>query len=440
MKPAGPAAAASRTPAAATPRVLDNPEEEERRASRWLLWATALTLAVALGWAASFELDEITRAQGRVIPASREQVVQSLDSGILRELLVREGDAVSAGQVLLRIDDARAGPLYREAREKTLALAAVAARLRAEARGTALEFPPEVRAVPAVLARERQAYAARRQALDEQVRAISASLAASEGSVRAVQDSMLATRRELEMTQPLVRQGVISEVELLRLQRQEAELKRQLADLGRQQADLQGQIVERRNRYLTDASNELTRVESELAQTRENALAREDSLRRTVIRAPMKGIVKNVQITTVGGVIQPGQSILEIVPVQDEMLVEAYVRPTEVAFLKPGQAATVKLTAYDFNKYGGLDGVLEQVSPDTLKDERNRRPGSLPELEEGFYRILVRIRDGDRVRAGLTLEPLPGMTALVEIRTGHKTVLEYLFRPLQNVSQALRER
>lgn len=440
MKPAGPAAAASRTPAAATPRVLDNPEEEERRASRWLLWATALTLAVALGWAASFELDEITRAQGRVIPASREQVVQSLDSGILRELLVREGDAVSAGQVLLRIDDARAGPLYREAREKALALAAVAARLRAEARGTALEFPPEVRAVPAVLARERQAYAARRQALDEQVRAISASLAASEGSVRAVQDSMLATRRELEMTQPLVRQGVISEVELLRLQRQEAELKRQLADLGRQQADLQGQIVERRNRYLTDASNELTRVESELAQTRENALAREDSLRRTVIRAPMKGIVKNVQITTVGGVIQPGQSILEIVPVQDEMLVEAYVRPTEVAFLKPGQAATVKLTAYDFNKYGGLDGVLEQVSPDTLKDERNRRPGSLPELEEGFYRILVRIRDGDRVRAGLTLEPLPGMTALVEIRTGHKTVLEYLFRPLQNVSQALRER
>ena len=440
MKPAGPAAAASRTPAAAAPRVLDNPEEEERRASRWLLWATALTLAVALGWAASFELDEITRAQGRVIPASREQVVQSLDSGILRELLVREGDAVSAGQVLLRIDDARAGPLYREAREKALALAAVAARLRAEARGTALEFPPEVRAVPAVLARERQAYAARRQALDEQVRAISASLAASEGSVRAVQDSMLATRRELEMTQPLVRQGVISEVELLRLQRQEAELKRQLADLGRQQADLQGQIVERRNRYLTDASNELTRVESELAQTRENALAREDSLRRTVIRAPMKGIVKNVQITTVGGVIQPGQSILEIVPVQDEMLVEAYVRPTEVAFLKPGQAATVKLTAYDFNKYGGLDGVLEQVSPDTLKDERNRRPGSLPELEEGFYRILVRIRDGDRVRAGLTLEPLPGMTALVEIRTGHKTVLEYLFRPLQNVSQALRER
>lgn len=418
----------------------DNAEDEERRASRWLLLASGLTVAVALGWAATFELDEITRGQGRVIPASREQVVQSLDSGTLRELLVREGDSVEQGQVLLRIDDARAGPVYREAREKTVALSAQAARLRAEATGEPLAFPAELRTERVVVARERRAYETRLQALEEQVRAIRASLTATEASVRAVQESMAATRRELEMTQPLVRQGVISEVELLRLQRQQADLNRQLADLGRQQADLQAQIVERRNRYRTDASQELTRVESELAQTRENAAARADTLRRTVIRAPMKGVVKNVQVTTVGAVIQPGQNILEIVPVQDEMLVEAYVRPSEVAFLKPGQSATVKLTAYDFSKYGGLEGVLEHLSPDTLKDERNRRPGSLPELEEGYYRIIVRIREPDRVRAGMRLEPLPGMTAVVEIRTGNKTVLEYLFRPLQNVSQALRER
>jgi adhesin transport system membrane fusion protein len=419
---------------------LDSPEDEERRASRWLLAATALTVVVGLAWAASFELDEITRAQGRVIPASREQVVQSLDAGVLRELLVREGDAVQQGQVLLRIDDARAGPVYREAREKAVALAAQAARLRAEAGGQALVFAAEVRGHRDVVERERRAYETRLQALEEQVRAIRVSLAATEASARAVQESMAATRRELEMTQPLVRQGVISEVELLRLQRQQAELNRQLADLGRQQADLQAQIVERRNRYRTDASQELSRVESELAQTRESAAARADTLSRTVIRAPMKGIVKNVQITTVGAVIQPGQVILEIVPVQDEMLVEAYVRPSEVAFLKPGQAATVKLSAYEFNKYGGLAGVIEHLSPDTLKDERNRRPGSLPELEEGYYRILVRIRETDPVRAGMKLEPLPGMTAVVEVRTGNKTVLEYLFRPLQNVSQALRER
>ena len=419
---------------------LDSAEHEERRASRWLLAATALTVGLALAWAATFRLDEITRAQGRVIPASREQVVQSLDAGVLRELLVREGDAVEAGQVLLRIDDARAGPVFREARQKTLALAAQAARLRAEVHGGTPDFPRELQGARELVQRERQAWSTRRQALDEQVRALRASLAQTENSVRAVQASQTATQREIEMTQPLVRQGVISEVELLRLQRQQADLNRQLADLGRQQADLQGQIVERRNRFLTEASNELSKVESELAQTRENASAREDTLRRTVIRAPMKGVVKNVQLTTVGGVIQPGQNLLEIVPVHDEMLVEAYVRPAEVAFLRPGLAATVKLTAYDFNRYGGLAGVLEHLSPDTLKDERNRRSGSLPELEEGYYRLLVRIREPDLVRAGLRLQPLPGMTAVVEIRTGDKTVLEYLFRPLQGVSQALRER
>ena len=389
-------------------------EDDERRASRYLVWATALTLIAALAWAALFKLDEVTRGQGKIIPASREQLVQSLDAGILTELLVREGDAVEKGQVLLRIDDARAGPVFREAKEKWLALSAQAARLRAEAHGTVLEFSPALRAPAALLERERQAYSARKQALDEQVSAMSRSLA------------FIAS--EIAMTSPLVAQGLMSEVELLRLKRQ--------------QSDLQAQIAERRNRYLTEANNDLVRVESDLSQTRENALGREDAFKRTVIRAPMKGIVKNVQVTTLGGVIQAGQSILEIVPVQDEMLVEAYVKPAEVAFLKIGQQAVVKLTAYDFNKYGGLEGVLEHLSPDTMRDENKpRRPGASPvDLDEGFYRILVRIKDARRESHGMLMQPLPGMTATVEIRTGHKTVLEYLFRPLQSVTQALRER
>ena len=416
-------------------------EDEERRTSRYLLGLTALMLVVALVWAAWFELEEITRAQGRVIPASREQVVQSLDSGILREMLVREGDSVEAGQVLLRMDDSRAGPVFREAREKSLALMAQVARLRAEAYSARLEFPAEVRKETALVKAERQAYEARRKALREQVQAIDNSLKASVRSARAVQASIEATRRELAMTEPLVRQGVVSEVEVLRLQRQMADLRRQQADLERQQADLKGQIVERRNKYLTDANAELARASAELAQTRENASAREDTLVRTVVRAPMKGVVKNVQVTTIGGVIQAGQNILEIVPTQDEMLVEAYVKPAEVAFLKVGQPATVKLTAYDFNKYGGLEGELEHLSPDTLRDERQRRPGqNPPALEEGYYRILVRIREPAQMRAGIRLEPLPGMTAMVEIRTGRKTVLDYVFRPLQGVNQALRER
>jgi adhesin transport system membrane fusion protein len=387
-------------------------EDDERRASASLVWATAFTLIAVIAWASWFELDEITRGQGKVIPTSREQVIQSLDSGVLSEMLVREGSVVEKDQVLLRIDDARSGAVFREANEKYLALLALAARLRAEAYGTALVFPPELNVMPALMQQEMQAFNARKRALNE--------------SIQALDGSLSAVRRELTISEPLVRQGVMSEIELLRL--------------NRQQSELMGQRAERKNRYLTDANNELTRVASELSQTKESASAREDAYLRTTIRSPMKGVVKNVQITTVGGVVQAGQPILEIVPTEDEMLVEAYVKPSEVAFLKVGQAAVVKLTAYDFNKYGGLDGVLEHLSPDTLRDEKQRKPGNPVELEEGLYRILVRVKQTTDLRNGLRLTPSPGMTASVEIRTGYKTVMEYIFRPLQNVTQALRER
>jgi adhesin transport system membrane fusion protein len=375
---------------------------------------TTLTLIIGLIWAGLFSLDEITRGQGKIIPSSREQVIQSLDTGVLAEMLVHEGDAVVKGQVLLRIDDARTGPMFREAREKWLALSAQAARLQAEAYGMPLRFPVHVQSQTDIVKRETQAFRARRQALNEQM--------------TAMQQSLTQLSAELDLVAPLVAQGVMSQVELLRLKRQ--------------QADLQSTIAERRNRYLTEASNELVRVESDLAQTRENTLAREDALRKTVVRTPMDGIVKNVQYTTLGAVIQSGQSILEIVPVQDEMVVEAYVKPSEVAFLKVNQPAVVKLSAFDFNKYGGLQGVLEHISPDTLTgDGKGRAPGSPPvNLEEGHYRILVRITDTQLHRHGMDMRASPGMSALVEIKTGQKTVLEYLLRPVQALTQALRER
>ena len=404
----------SRQPAAKADMSWRSIEDDERRTSRYLIGIMALVLVAGLLWAASFQLDEITRGTGKVIPSSREQVIQSLDSGVLTEMRVHEGDSVVKGQVLLRIDDARAAPLFREAREKWLALSGQAARLQAEAYGTPLRFPVHMQSHADIVKRETQAYRARRQALDEQMAAMHQSLA----QLRAEQD----------LIAPLVAQGVMSQVEWLRLQRQ--------------QADMQAHMAERRNRYLTEASNELVHVESELAQTRENTLAREDALRKTVIRAPMDGIVKNVQHTTLGAVIQSGQSILEIVPVQDEMVVEAYVKPSEVAFLKVNQPAVVKLTAFDFNKYGGLQGVLEHISPDTLTDDgKGRPPGSPPvDLEEGHYRILVRITDTQLQRHGMAMHATPGMSALVEIKTGQKTVLEYLLRPVQALSQALRER
>lgn len=389
-------------------------EDDERRASHWLILATGLLLVAGLTWAAFFHLDEIVTGQGRVIPSSREQLIQSLDAGILSEMLVREGEVVEKGQVLLRIDDSRSGPIFQEAREKWLALSAQAARLRAEASDTPIEFNAEVLAVPAIAQRERQAYQARKQALDDQLAAMKQSLATLD--------------REIALVSPLVQKRVISEIDLLRLQRQ--------------RADVAGGMAERRNRYLTDANNELVRVESELAQSRENARAREDAFKRSSIAAPMRGIVKNILVNTVGGVIQAGQNIMEIVPTDEDTLVEAFIRPADIAFLKLGQPATVKLTAYDYNRYGGLDGVLEFLSADTMRDEtKARRPGSPPiDLEESYYKIQVRITDDNMMRKGKKIEPSPGMTATVDIRTGQKTVLEYILGPLQVVGEALRER
>jgi adhesin transport system membrane fusion protein len=389
-------------------------EDQERRTSRWLIVIIGLVVVAGLVWAALFKIEEVTKGVGKVIPVSREQVIQSLDPGVLADMHVREGDHVTKGQVLLRIDDARSGSVYREAQEKWMALSAQAARLRAEAYGAGMNYPQWVKQRPELVKRESLIYQSRRQALEEEQ--------------LSMKESMTQIQREIAITEPLVAQGVLSEVELLRLRRQ--------------QADLQTSLSERKNRYATEASTELSRVESELAQTRENSLAREDAFRRTVIRAPMDGIVKNVQVTTLGAVVSSGQNIMEIVPVQDAMLVEAYVKPSEIAFLEVNQPAVVKLTAYEFSKYGGLEGIVEHLSPDTLKDEsKPRKPGEAPvDLEEGFYRVLIRVTDKSLDRHGKKIQTLPGMTASIEIKTGEKTVLEYLWRPLKNLSQALKER
>jgi len=224
-----------------------------------------------------------------------------------------------------------------------------------------------------------------------------------------------------------VRRGLISEVDLLRL--------------NRQLTDLRGQLAERRNRYVADANTELVRVAAELQQAREVMAGREDSLSRMTIRAPMTGIVKNVRLTTLGGVIQPGQDLLEIVPSEDSLLIEAFIRPADVAFLRPGLPATVKLSAYDFASYGGLTAVIQHLSPDAMRDERAQgRTRNPVALDESFYRLLVRTDRAHLEHRGEILPIIPGMTATVEIRTGEKTVFEYLVRPMLRVREAMRER
>jgi adhesin transport system membrane fusion protein len=387
----------------------------------WLAFLSVSLLAAMIGafllWASRAELEEVTRGNGRVIPSSKEQVIQSLETGVLTELLVREGDRVERDQPLLRIDDTRASALYRELEGKVAALSAQAARLRAEAYGTPLVFPDEPGRSATLVRRETEAFNARRRAVDE--------------AAAALRQGIALLDREIEIVDPLVSRGLVSEVEALRLKRQRNDLALQLAD--------------RQNRYRADAAAELNRVEAELAQTRESARARADAYRRTELRSPTRGTVKSVRVTTIGGVIQQGQELMQIVPVEDTLVVEAFVKPADVAFLHPGQRAVVKLSAYDYAIYGGLDGTVEFISPDTLRDERR---GSLagagapdPDETGAFYRVLVRTATTSlRAPDGRELPIIPGMTASVEMLAGRKTVLQYLLKPLNRAGEALRER
>ena len=385
-------------------------QHEKHHGMAWTMGLLVLLVATFLVWAWFSNVEEVTRGQGSVIPSSREQVIQSLDPGVLSELRVREGDLVEAGQVLVKLDTARSSAVFRESRNKVEALQATAARLRSEAHAVPLRFPPGV--PPELVARETAAFHARTRAVNE--------------SVQGLLQSKKLLDHEIAITEPMAAKGVVSEVEILRMKRQANEL--------------QLQMTERRNKFQSDANTELVRVEAELAQSEEAMTARADPVTRSEIKAPLRGVVKNIRINTVGGVIGVGQDIMEIVPVDGPLLVEAYIRPQDVAFIKPSDEALVKLTAYDYALYGGLEGKVTLISPDTLQD--NRRPSELKlNADESYYRVIVettesRLQDKD----GRPLPIIPGMIATVDIKTGEKTVFQYLTKPITRLKQALRER
>jgi multidrug efflux pump subunit AcrA (membrane-fusion protein) len=377
--------------------------------SMLVLYLIATILVVAVVWAHFARVEEITHGEGRVIPASREQIIQSLEGGILETMNVAEGDIVEKGQILLEIDPTRAGASYREGLSKVLALKGSIARLRAEAYQTPLDFPGDVKAVPSIVGDETQAFNARRQTLNE--------------SVQALQRSLQLAEKEISLSEPLSARGLMSEVEILRMKRQAN--------------DFRLQIAERQNKFRADANSELTRFEGELAQSKENVGAREDVMNRTTVRAPVRGTVKNIRVTTIGGVIQQGADIMEIVPLEDQLLVEAKIKPADVAFVRPGLPATVKVSAYDYAIYGGLHGTVEHLSPDTLKDDEKARAGR---ADATYYRILVRTDKAALSAGGKEFPIIPGMTATAEIRTGEKTILSYLLKPVLKAREAFRER
>lgn len=371
-----------------------------------------ILMIVFVIWAYNSPVEEVTRGNGNIIPSSREQVIQSLDPGIVTEIMVKEGDMVEKDQILMKLDDTRSSAVLRESEAKVANLEATIARLKAEAYGTKLSFPDSVS--PELRRREIAAYKARRQVMVDAINGLSQSKAALD--------------REIAITAPLVSEGYVSEVELLRMRRDSA--------------DLATQISERRNRYKADANNELLQAESELAQSKENVAMRADPVERSQIRAPMRGIVKGIKVTTIGGVVNAGEDIMQIVPVDDKLLVEAYIRPQDIAFIRTGQPALVKVSAYDYSIYGGLEGKVTLVGADTVSNSMQNRANDLKlDPNQVYYRVLVQTENNSlKDKNGKPMPIIPGMVATVDIKTGEKTIFQYLIKPITRMKQALSER
>jgi len=374
------------------------------RSRRVVLFVCAGFVAFLL-WAWVADLDEVSTGTGRVVPTMREQVIQSLEGGILTDLKVRQDDIVEPEQILARLDPTLTESNVDETAAKYRAAVASAARLTAEVNGTSLSFPEELKNFPDLIASETRLYHSRRNSLSE--------------SLRWLREALTQTRSELNISESLVSEGAASNVEVLRL-------KQKVADLELRRADLESE-------YMVTAREELAKANADIETLSATIKGRTDSLSRLTLRSPVKGIVKNIEVSTVGGVIPPGGQLMEIIPLDDQLLIEARMSPRDIAFIHPGQRATVKITAYDYAIYGGLEGEVSSISPDTIQDEVKR--------DEYYYRIFVRTRRNALInKAGKHFPIVPGMIATVDVHTGSKTVLEYLLKPLNRAREALRER
>jgi membrane fusion protein, adhesin transport system len=417
-----------------------------RALAHLLLVVIAAFFVLFFAWASWATLDEVTRGDGRVIPSSQVQVVQNLEGGIVSAILVREGEIVERGQVLLRIDNVRAASDLRENRKRHLALLGALARLRAEVGKTGIDFGPQVLAGAGEVARNEAAlFDARQQALASELAILRSQalqrqqeLAELQSSLAQLDGSHELALAELKITEPLAARRIVPQIDLLRLKREINDLEGELETtrLGieriKSAADEADRRIEEKSlSFRAEAQRELVVVQAEADALEEKVAADTDRVQRTDVRSPVRGTIKQLFVNTVGGVIQPGEDLVEIVPLEDTLLVEAKVRPADIAFLRPGQPATVKVTAYDFSIYGGLDAVVEDISADTITDEEGER----------FYRIRVRTTGGALEKAGAPLPIIPGMTTEVDILTGEKTVLDYLLKPILRAQQtALRER
>jgi len=405
-----------------------------------------LLLCIAIVWAALTSLDEITIGEGKVVPSSQVQIIQNLEGGIVSKIPVKVGDLVQKGQIVIQLDETRFSSSLGESQAKNYALMAKVARLTAEANDTPFVPPPELLKENPKIAQDEKALYENRQrelgaglgVLRQQVGQRSQEITEKAARLKQLQESYKLIAQELKMSKPLLAQGVMSEVEILRIERQVNDTKGEMEATRLAIPRLEAQLAEARNKlegatakFRSDAANELAQAKAEFAGTSAGNIAVVDRLARTAIRSSLTGIVKQIKVNTVGGVIQPGMEVMEIVPLEDKLLIEAKIRPSDIGFLRPGQPALVKLSAYDFSIYGGLDATVENITADSISNEKG----------ESFYLIRVRTSKNHLGTAEAPLPIIPGMLATVHVRTGKKSVLGYILKPIIKAkSNAMRER
>ncbi|MDM8546021.1 HlyD family type I secretion periplasmic adaptor subunit [Candidatus Venteria ishoeyi] len=414
-------------------------------ASHLLLWLVFGFMLIATVWAYFAEIDEVTRGQGRVIPSRQVQQVQNLEGGIVVELKVSEGDIVEQDQILLRIDDTRFASSYQDNNLQRQVLQAKIKRLEAETRQQPLKMPETLPAGENFWGNEQALYFSRQQELKTAISVFKRQLEQKQQALKELQAkqgqlqrSYQLANKELKITQPLVKQGIMSEVELLRLKRQVNDLR---GDMNSNQLTIprakaaineaKGKIAAHQATFLSSAFNELNETQAQLSRLQASKETLTDQVTRTAVRSPVRGTIKTLHVNTIGGVVQPGMTLAEIVPLEDNLLIEAEIRPADIAFLHPGQKAMVKFTAYDFAIFGGLPARLEYIGADTIHNDK----------QEAVFLIRVRTEHHYLGSKENSLPIIPGMTTSVDILTGRKTVLDYLLKPFNRMQErALRER
>ena len=363
-----------------------------------VLWILVAGLAAVITWASVYRIDQVTRGVGTVIASSRIQVIQAVDGGVLKSLKVREGDEVKQGEVLAILDQTRFAAQVMELDSRLAALHGQAARLRAEVTGAAkINFPASVKNFPELIAVQRALFAQKRQGLEEELRTLGVAVKLA--------------REDAHLVAELAKTGDVSRSEVIKAERA--------------LNDAEAQLINRKNKYYQEARVELAKTEDDIGQNEQIRTPRAQQLSDTVLKAPVSGIVKNVRITTQGGVLRAGEELLQIVPLDDVLIVETKIRPSDIALLKPELKATIRFDPFDYTVYGSVSGKVSYVSADTIKEE-----GKNGELT--YYRVHVSTTAKPvKTSTGRTLDILPGMTAQVDIRTGDRTVLEYLLKPLR---------